>query len=141
MRPAAERVQAAQSATVLVIDDSEVAREHIKDLLSEAGYRVLTLASPIGASRAILSNRVDIVVIDVLMPGMRGDRLATLFRSNPRFESLGVVLISGESTQELEGMLDESGAGAIVSKADLGSLVGEVRRLLRAKSFADARRV
>ena len=44
-------------------------------LLMDAGMRVHTLPSPIGATRAILANKVDVVVIDVMMPGMRGDRL------------------------------------------------------------------
>ena len=120
----------ASPATVLVIDDSDIARSEMERLLSDAGYNVLTLASPIGATRTILNHKVDVVVIDVLMPGMRGDRLAALFRSNPRFKTLGVVLVSGENQTELSRLLAETRASAVVPKSDLRQLVSSVRRLL-----------
>ena len=117
--------------TVLVIDDSDIAREEMRRLLSAAGLTVHTLASPIGATRAILDANVDVVVIDVLMPGMRGDRLAALFRSNPRFKSLGVVLVSGEHPNELSRLLAETRASAVVQKSDLRQLVSAVQRVLK----------
>jgi DNA-binding NarL/FixJ family response regulator len=116
---------------VLVIDDSEIARDHIQRLLSEAGLRVLTMASPIGATRTVLNDNVDVVVIDVLMPGMRGDKLAALFKSNPRFRNLGVVLVSGEDPAELSRLMKETRASAVVSKSDVRGIVGAVRSVLR----------
>ena len=82
--------QSGASATVLVVDDSDLARSEMMRLLVEDGLVVVGLASPIGATRAILANAVSVVVIDVLMPGMRGDRLAALFRGNPRLRELGL---------------------------------------------------
>lgn len=114
--------------TVLVIDDSDIARASMASVLEEAGLRVVELSSPIGATRAILQHKVSVVVVDVLMPGMRGDRLATLFRSNPRFERLGVVLVSGEGGVELDRLMDETGADAAVSKSTLQALVPAVIR-------------
>ncbi|RYZ08491.1 MAG: response regulator [Myxococcales bacterium] len=100
-------------------------------VLEQAGFRVMGLASPIGATRAILENGVRVVVIDIMMPGMRGDRLAALFRGNPRLRELGVVLVSGASAAELLSLSVESGANAVVSKANLHELVPVVRRALR----------
>ncbi len=114
--------------TVLVIDDSDIARASMANLLAEAGLDVIELASPIGATRAILSHEVSVVVVDVLMPGMRGDRLAVLFRGNPRFKGVGVVLVSGENGIELDRLLTETGADAVVSKAALHGLLPAVIR-------------
>jgi CheY-like chemotaxis protein len=114
--------------TVLVIDDSDIARASMASMLEEAGLKVVELASPIGATRAILEHQVSVVVVDVLMPGMRGDRLATLFRNNPRFARLGVVLVSGESGVELDRLMADTGADAAVPKADLQALVPAVIR-------------
>lgn len=125
--------------TVLVIDDSEIARAEMTRVLSEAGHRVVALASPIGATRAIIQHRVDAVVIDLLMPSMRGDRLAALFRGNPRFETLGVVLVSGEDRQELTRLLEEAEADAVVSKADLPRLVPAVSNVIRVRAARAAR--
>jgi CheY-like chemotaxis protein len=125
--------------TVLVIDDSEIARAEMTRVLSEAGLRVFTLSSPIGATRAIIQHRVDAVVIDLLMPSMRGDRLAALFRGNPRFEGLGVVLVSGQDHQELTRLLEEADADAVVRKADLRRLVPAVNNVIRARAGRAAR--
>jgi CheY-like chemotaxis protein len=130
----------AGSETILVVDDSDLARERMTSLLEEEGFRVIALSSPIGSTRAILENGVRAVVIDVLMPGMRGDRLALLFRRNPRLKDLGVVLVSGESADELLRLSIESGADAVVAKADLNDLVPAVRRVLRRKDSQNPRR-
>jgi PleD family two-component response regulator len=120
--------------TVLVIDDSDIARASMVNVLAQAGLDVLELASPIGATRAIIVNNVSVVVVDILMPGMRGDRLAALFRGNPRFKSLGVVLVSGERGVELDQLLTESGADAAVSKMQLHDLVSAVVGVRRKRS-------
>lgn len=123
---------AAGYPTVLVIDDSEIALAQMTRILQTAGMRVVDLASPIGATRAITTHAVDVVVIDFLMPGMRGDRLAALFRGNPRFKKLGVVIVSGESGDDIERLSKEAGADAIVRKNELTKLVPAIRAALRA---------
>lgn len=113
---------------VLVVDDSEIARTTLRNALTMAGMKVIDLPSPIGATRAIMTNDVSVVVIDLMMPGMRGDRLTTLFRENPRFQTLGVVLVSGENEAEMLRLADEVGADAAVSKSNMTELVSAVRR-------------
>jgi CheY-like chemotaxis protein len=124
--------------TVLVIDDSEIARDQVKALVSNAGMHAVDLASPIGATRAIIDHHVDVVVIDFFMPGMRGDRLAALFRGNPRFKKLGVVMISGEASTELERLCEDAGADAVVRKAELSKLVPAIRAALRKRQWLPA---
>jgi CheY-like chemotaxis protein len=121
-------------STVLVVDDSDIARHAMLKLLIDAGMKAIELASPIGATRTIINQNVGVVVIDVLMPGMRGDRLAALFRGNPRFRSLAVVLVSGERGVDLERMAREAGADAAVSKSQLHELVPSIRQALRRRA-------
>jgi PleD family two-component response regulator len=123
---------------VLVIDDSDIARARMADLLTSAGFDVVELPSPIGATRAILTRNVSVVVVDVLMPGMRGDRLAALFRGNPRFSDIGVVLVSGEADVELDRLLSETGADASVSKSRLDELVPTVLRVRKERRSQSA---
>ncbi len=111
-----------EAKSVLVIDDSEIARVSMAQVLQNAGFRVCTLPSPIGATRTILRNQVGVVVADVLMPGMRGDRFAALFRSNPRFKNVGVVLVSGAEDLELNGLALEVQADATLQKSRLEEL-------------------
>jgi CheY-like chemotaxis protein len=112
---------------VLVIDDSEIARAEISHRLSTAGFKVSSLASPIGATRAIVDQAIDVVIIDVQMPSIRGDRLAALFRGNPRFSSLGVILVTGGNEAELTLLREVAQADAVLSKGSLERLVSLVR--------------
>jgi CheY-like chemotaxis protein len=122
---------AATTPHVLVIDDSEIARTDMAHRLSRAGYKVSTLASPIGATRVIVDNAIDVVVIDVQMPSIRGDRLAALFKGNPRFAGLGVILVTGGGEEELAHLGALAKADAVLSKAQLDRLVDVVKSIHR----------
>jgi CheY-like chemotaxis protein len=69
-------------------------------------------------TRAVVANCIDVVVIDVSMPTLSGDKLATLLRQNPRCKDLGVVLISGRAIGELERLAQEVEADAVVTKVE-----------------------
>lgn len=117
------------AAPVLVIDDSEIAREEATRVLREAGFQVVALPSPIGATQAIVRHHARVVVLDVFMPTIRGDRLLTLFRKNQRLGHLSVILMSGHSEEELEQLQMEVQADAVLSKRNLGRLPALVKRL------------
>lgn len=119
---------------VLVIDDDDVARELQCSVLKAAGHQTFDLSSPIGATRLIQEQSIDAVVIDIVMPALSGDRLATLLRGNPRFKNLGLVLVSGNSSVHLESMALDVKADALVSKAEIRQkIVGAVAAAIRAR--------
>jgi CheY-like chemotaxis protein len=120
-------VDALPTINVLVIDDSEIARTDIVHRLTRSGgFKVSSLASPIGATRVIVDQSIDVVVIDVQMPSIRGDRLAALFKGNQRFSALGVILVTGSGEEELEQLRKVAKADAVLSKARLDRLAGVV---------------
>lgn len=121
----------AGAADVLVIDDSDIARAAMARALSAAGLKVVELPSPIGATSAILRSQARVVVVDVNMPSMRGDKLAALFRKSDRFQTLKIVLVSGNDTVLLDELAQEARADAAVTKAAGNeALVRAVKRLL-----------
>lgn len=120
---------------VLLIDDDAVAREFLASLLKEAGYQVFELPSPIGATRTILSERIDVVVLDIFMPQMDGDKSAKMLRENARLSGLSIVLVSSSEPAKLQQIAQRVKADAVVCKADARtSLVSTVRAALRSKS-------
>lgn len=117
---------------MLVIDDNEVARELMTRLLSDAGHLVHSQSTPIGATRTIVRERVAVVVVDVEMPALRGDKLVALFRKNPRFARLGLILVSSAPERELVEIGQAVGADAVVPKLHLETgLVPVVQRLVQ----------
>ena len=119
-------------ARILLIDDDEITRELLASLLRDAGHKVFDLPSPIGATRAILNNAIDIVVLDIFMPQMDGDKSAKMLRQNPRLGGIAIVLVSSCDPAQLEEIARRVKANAVVSKANVRTkLVSTVNELAR----------
>ena len=126
---------------VLVIDDTEVSRMAIAEVLAAAGCQVLQLAAAIGATRMIMQHKVQAAVIDVAMPGLSGDKLITLLRDNPRLRDLAIIVVSARSAEELEAIRAATGADGAVDKARLATeLWPMLERILLRTAAAQAKR-
>jgi CheY-like chemotaxis protein len=104
---------------VLVIEDDEIARELVVSLLRDGGYETFELSSPIGATQIISRERIEMVVLDIMMPGLSGDKLAKMLRANPRFGRIGIVLVSSCTLAELEEVAKSVRADAVVLKPEI----------------------
>ena len=120
----------ARANSVLVIDDSDIDRQVIADILALAGYTVHQLPSPIGATRKARDLGVGLVVIDQNLPSLDGSKLASLFR-NAGLQDLKVVLTSSSDEISMLEITKRAKADAFVAKQRLREdLVETVRRLL-----------
>jgi CheY-like chemotaxis protein len=115
---------------VLVIDDSDIDRQAMADLLTDSGFDVHVLPSPIGATRLARYLEVRVVVIDQNLPAMDGSKLATLFRGNPALSHVRVVLVSGNDERMMSDIVRNAKADAFVSKKSIHqALASTVKRL------------
>lgn len=104
------------AARVLVIDDDEIVLEAIKALLVGAGYHVTCLVSPIGATQVIMTQQIQVVVVDLNMPVMQGDRFISLLRSWDKIRELPTILLSSASPATLTAVAQELPGVVTVSK-------------------------
>lgn len=125
---------------VLVVDDSEVDRRLISGLLEGAGGIAVTVAtSPGEALERLGSGDFDLLVTDLVMPGMDGLQLAAEVHS--RHPSLPIVLVTSQGSEEVAVQALRAGASSYVSKQLLGlHLVDVARPLLEAASARRDRR-
>ena len=80
---------------ILVADDNRQLVEMLRAMLEDAGYDVVCASSGLAASALLDKEEVDLLILDVLMPGMSGDAVADLLRrSRP---DLPVLLMTGGS--------------------------------------------
>jgi DNA-binding NarL/FixJ family response regulator len=120
-----------ESVQVLVIDDHQISRNSVIRLLQAAGLSVIGAPSAIGATRLALRRGIQVAVIDLNMPAMRGSSLIQVIRKSPRLANIGIVLLSGASDEELVTAAGEASADAAVSKLTLkDTLVPAVQRLI-----------
>jgi CheY-like chemotaxis protein len=110
---------AAQRASkrVVVIDDDEFEREYLVDLLRVAGFDVSSLPSVIGVTNHLVQEQVEVVVLDVMMPTISGDKLAALLRKNGALPKLRVVLVSSLPEAEVAPLMGQARVDAFVAKA------------------------
>jgi putative two-component system response regulator len=112
---------------ILVIDDEDVIRMLVMEILETAGYAVTGAESAERALQLLGKTEFDLVVSDVVMPGLSGLELLELVRE--RYASLPVVLVTGAGTYETLSQALTRGAAGLVTKpfahADLQAAVAD----------------
>jgi two-component system OmpR family response regulator len=116
---------------IIVVDDSEICREIARIALEARGHAVTTLDSPLGLNRAIHELRPDLVLLDLMMPSLGGDKAASILQRQSRFPC-PFVFLSDRPPAELEAVALTTGAAGYISKTnDLVDLADRVERYLK----------
>ena len=105
-----------QGAKVLVVDDSTSVRKVLERLLAGKGMQVMSAESAEQGLELVNRNEPNLIIADVVMPGMSGFELCQLLKLNARTEGLPVILISGIINDGVMAQAKEAGAVAVVSK-------------------------
>ncbi|WLT33258.1 response regulator [Geothrix sp. PMB-07] len=82
-------------STVLVVDDDPSVREVLKAFVEREGHRVLEAADASFARKALAKEHVDLMFLDVLMPGESGSALCHSLKDDPECQGIKVVLLTG----------------------------------------------
>lgn len=131
--PPAGAPQAALGRTVLVVDDHAVTREPLAKLLAYRGFRALTAVDGIEALDALGRERVDAVVLDLMMPGMNGFDFIRRVRGDVRWQHLPVFVLTGAADAAMLDRVMEQ-ATLVLRKAmfDLEDLFSRVAAAIAA---------
>jgi CheY-like chemotaxis protein len=101
---------------VLVVDDNEVCRAVVRESLEIGGFEVVELDNPVGMSSVVNSEKPDVVLMDVEMPAIEGDKAVQILLKH-RLHDCKVLLYSGKPLPELERLARSCGAAGFVSKS------------------------
>jgi CheY-like chemotaxis protein len=83
-------------STVLVVDDDPTVRQVLRDYIElEGQHRVLEAADASFARKALALEKVDLIFLDVLMPGESGTALCHSLKDDPECQGIKVVLVTG----------------------------------------------
>jgi adenylate cyclase len=126
------------SATILVVDDTPLNAKLLADLLGAKGYRSVIAASGPEALRKLADEKPDLVLLDVMMPGMSGYEVCAAIRADPAHAMLPVVLVTAldPAVERVKGL--EAGADDFLSKpVAQAELLARVKSLLRIKQLYD----
>jgi len=126
------------SAKILVVDDVAMNVKLLADLLTVKGYRTVTAPSGAEALVKLEAERPDLVLLDVMMPGMSGYEVCQAIRANPAHAMLPVVLVTAldPAKERVKGL--EAGADDFLTKPlNQAELLARVKSLLRIKTLYD----
>jgi CheY-like chemotaxis protein len=110
--------------TALVVDDNPLALRLSRAVLEKEGIRVLEVARWPEVSDIFYREEIDLVLCDVNMPGIQGDKLVEILKQTRRGRKVPVLLVSNLSADILREKAKNAGADDWIQKP----LTGEVLR-------------
>ena len=82
-------------STILVVDDDPNVRQILRDFIELEGHQVIEAADASFARQALARNHVDLIFLDVLMPGESGASLCHSLKEDPECKDIRVVILTG----------------------------------------------
>jgi class 3 adenylate cyclase len=123
---------------ILVVDDTPQNIKVLDAILSPRGYRVVTARSGAEALQKVRDEAPDLVLLDILMPGMSGYEVAQRLRADPATGVLPIVMVTALGAQEEKVKAIEAGADDFLTKpVNQLELLARVKSLLRIKAYHD----
>ena len=117
--------------TILVVDDEPTLREIVAEMLREERYTVITAPDGQQAVELVKREHVDLVLMDVMMPGLDGREAYLAMRAHPEIPDMPVVMMSAGIAPD---RLDPSLAAFLPKPFQLDQLLDLVARLIRARN-------
>jgi DNA-binding response OmpR family regulator len=109
------------SKTVVIIDDDVLVLETARRLLERDGLRVFVYSEGHDATNFAARHQPDLVLMDVNMPFLSGDSMATLFKRHEQLSAVPLVLFSSNEEGSLRRMAREIGANGYICKSEMGA--------------------
>ncbi|PID76446.1 MAG: two-component system response regulator [Deltaproteobacteria bacterium] len=101
---------------ILVVDDSQADRTNLENILKKAGYSTAAVEDGAKAVEAAKSNRPDLIMMDVNMPGMDGFAATRELKNNPDTKELPVVLVTSKDQKADKAWGKMLGAKGYITK-------------------------
>jgi two-component system NtrC family sensor kinase len=131
--PVVEQPEKVAKARILVVDDEQVVRDVVNRVLTGEGHEVHTVDNADDALKKIKSQRYNLILLDIKMPGMDGAALYRRIQKIAKSLARRIVFITGDIIgADTEKFLYETKAPHIDKPFDAEQLSREVRRALTA---------
>ena len=124
--------------TILIVDDEINDRKLLEMLLRPEGYRTLTAANGEEALKVIAEHSPDLILLDIMMPGIDGYELAVTLKADSATSNIPIIMVTALIDRDTRLAALKAGAEDFLTKpVDRTELWLRIRNLLRLKNFAE----
>ncbi|MDQ1724255.1 MAG: hypothetical protein QOG52_1283 [Frankiaceae bacterium] len=125
-------------AVILIVDDEERNRRVLQVMLQAEGYVTLVAEDGRSALDVVTLHHVDLILLDVAMPGMNGYEVARILKKDQSAKQIPIIMVTAHVDRETRIAALESGVEEFLTKpVDRAELWLRVRNLLRLKEYGD----
>jgi PAS domain S-box-containing protein len=123
---------------ILVVDDQTQNNDLLEAYLVPEGYEIIKATSGEEALAKLAGNQIDLILLDVMMPGMDGFEVTRRIRQDPQTKLVPIILVTAlkETEDRIQGI--KAGCDDYISKPfDKMELLARIQSLLKIKAYND----
>jgi PAS domain S-box-containing protein len=125
-------------AHILIVDDDRQNRRLLEVMLTEKNFLLQTAESGEEALALVSRQLPDLILLDVMMPGMDGNEVASRLKLNPATKNIPIIMVTALHNHDARMVALRAGAADFLTKpVDHAELCVRVRNLLRLKAYGD----
>lgn len=115
---------------IMVVEDNDMLLGVLQRALLRAGYEVIAAANGAEMRRLVLTERPDLIVLDIALPDADGRDLLAALKRDPQIATIPVVVWSGRHADSDRAVVLELGAEDYVEKGPPSALIPKIERVL-----------
>ncbi len=136
--PASEALPEVVSFRVLVVDDQSANIQVVGNILGKLGYEIVPALDGATALKRIALRKPDLILMDVIMPGLSGFEVCRRIRENPAWKDIPVIFVSAADDKGLVvHAFDEGGVDYVTKPFNHAELLSRVKTHLMLKAARD----
>jgi len=113
---------------ILLVDDSEVVRTVLKKALVKEGLDVIEAKDALDALQYISHNKIDLMILDVNMPGDDGVKFCETIKKNPEFSYINIFFLTSEYSPLMKAKAKALGAKVWITKPFVPETIASIVR-------------
>ena len=116
---------------ILVVDDESDIHEMLAEQLTDTGYEITIASNGDEALRKVQLNKPDLIILDVVMPGLDGPSVCAALKEDPKTKNIPIIFLTGLRPKEDELRGVEIGGYPVFAKPfNFEELLGTVREMI-----------
>ncbi len=118
---------------VLIVDDTEFYQRAYQNKLLSAGYLTRVAGNGVEALKALMTEKPDLILLDLMMPIMDGFKVLQAVRANPDLQNVPVIVFSAKGASDEISKAFEAGANDFLVKATTtpNKVVEKIKEILQ----------